>query len=199
MEEFLIGKGTVGDGERIVRRKKIGDHRQQIGTGGDDRRGVGAGDAANGGDGQIGKATARGAQQVEGRGNGLGLHRGGIDGAEGDVVGAGGDGGISRLQAVVAADAEHAPGTEGGPRRGQIAVFAAEVHTVGADVQGEIQMVVDDEAGAGVVAETLQFRRLLAAMPPEGPEDKSSGTPGLRPSATSPLPLTTPGISSSAG
>ena len=42
MEEFLIGKGTVGDGERIVRRKKIGDHRQQIGTGGDDRRGVGA-------------------------------------------------------------------------------------------------------------------------------------------------------------
>ena len=41
-----------------------------------------------------------------------------------------------------------------------------------------------------------QLRRLRAAMPPEGPEGK---LPPSRPSATSPLPLTTPGVSSSVG
>lgn len=103
-------------------------------------------------------------QGLQRRMHGLGLGGRGKHRTEGDVVGSGGQQGVRAPQVVVTGHAQQQAGAGLRPHGGRVGVVAPQVRAVGAHIQGQFPVIVDQEHHAQLAAQRRQGARLRRAQ-----------------------------------
>ena len=103
------------------------------------------------------------AQQVETGLDGGGFGAGGIETAEGHIVGPFGLGGVGQVEAVVTGNADDGLGTQQGTGLGRVRVVTTEVDAISPTGRGQGGIVVDNEQGACRLAKRTQGLSLREA------------------------------------
>ena len=113
------------------------------------------------------EASARLGENRQRRAHRAGLGDGTEYAAEGDVIRARLRRGLGQFNAVVAGSTEQFAWPQAPPRCGDVAVVRAQMHAVGADLQRQLDIVVDDEGAPAARHKAAQRARLLAAAMPD--------------------------------